>query len=159
MKASQLLSAIGLGEEKLGLHDPSMRRSRPYIGQPWTDTGIRGSTEIKGITFRDLKDAYIRALIMSSDYAKVKNKVLIREAEKGESALLSPNDVYEIEGGLDFIAVSQNLACEIEKLMGIFPNTNIPGIPTSLEIMSELCDPNVKPGSVIIPGMTKSKAS
>lgn len=153
---NDIISAI---DNVTDAHNHDMSRNRPYNGQPWTENGIRGATQVRGITFRDLKDAYIRARVMSCDPQIPSNAALIEQAQKGELAVLTSNDLYEIEGSVDPIVVFQHLACEVEKLMGIFPNTDLPGIPTSLEIMSELCDPNAKPGSVIVPGMSKSKAS
>lgn len=41
---------IEIALDELGASDHNMERSRPYTGQPHTDTGIRGATEIKGIT-------------------------------------------------------------------------------------------------------------
>ena len=83
-------------------------RTRPYDGQPWTDTGERGKTEIKGITFRDLRDCFIRACYRSS----------------GLSPKDYPRSVYELPWQqIDILAVSQNLACEVERYMGIYPNT------------------------------------
>lgn len=114
---------------ELGWNDHNMQRDRPYNGQPHTDTGERGSTEIKGVTFRDLRDCFIRAFIMSHEYYKdgsIKlvqpNATLIDEANKGPSASLCENDVYSLVGTIDPIAVVQNLSCEIERIMGIFPN-------------------------------------
>ena len=103
-------------EDDLGFNEINMRRDRPYNGQPHTDTGERGKTEIKGITFRDLHDCYIRAVCLAST-----NEALSNEAQKGEHAVLCENDVYEA-GGQDRMAVCQNLCCEIERLMGIYPN-------------------------------------
>lgn len=40
-------------------------RDRPYNGQPWTCDGVRGSVEVKGVTFRDIKDCFIKALLVS----------------------------------------------------------------------------------------------
>ena len=112
-----------------------MNRDRPYTGQPWTDLGVRGSTEVKGLTFRDIKDCFIRAYIVSHPYYvydEVKrestlirqepNATLIDEANKGEKAQLNGNDLYTLVGDIDPVALSQNLSCEIEKMMGIFPN-------------------------------------
>lgn len=101
---------------------PSMWRGRPYLGQPWTCAGKRGQEEIKGITFRDLRDCYIRAVFKSSgrpdDIAH-----LYDEADKGEDANLCENDIYEVNlKDLDAMAIAQNLSCEIEKIMGIYPN-------------------------------------
>lgn len=104
----------------LGWHDSNMRRDRPYNGQPHTDTGIRGKTEIKGITFRDLRDCYIRAIFLSCGELKPEH---YNEANKGENAVLCEDDLYGWDfNKLDPMAISQNLSCEIEKLMGIFPN-------------------------------------
>jgi hypothetical protein len=93
-------------------------RKRPYDGQRHTDQGKRGKTKVKGLTFRDIKDCFVKgALLASGDqhngiyYDKVKN----------ESWLHS--DVYELDWNkLDPIAVWQNMACEIERMMGIYPN-------------------------------------
>jgi hypothetical protein len=46
------------------------------------------------------------------------------EAEKGEQAALCENDLYNLKGTTDPMAVRQNLSNEIEKLMRIFPNTS-----------------------------------
>lgn len=107
----------------------SMKRDRHYDGQPWTCTGKRGSAQVTGLTFRDIRDCFIRAFIISHDYYHPgtlqrlePNATLIDEAHKGESAQLNGNDVYTLIGDIDPIAVYQNLSCEMEKAMGIFPN-------------------------------------
>lgn len=95
-----------------------MLRTRPYEGQPHTDHGERGKTEIKGITFRDLRDAFVRACCQSAH-----PHPHYRESEKGEEALLSENDLYVLPfDEMDPVAIAQNLSCEVEKLMGIYPN-------------------------------------
>ena len=112
----------------------SMFRARPYDGQPWTDHGERGKTEIKGITFRDLRDCFIRAVAQSSGRG-----ALYQESEKGERANITAADLYAIDlSELDIIAVGQNLSCEVEKLMGIFPNVkdNYDDDPTIAAIKS-----------------------
>ena len=101
----------------------NMRRERPYDGQPHTSEGVRGSTEISGITFRDLRDCYIRAMCLSMG---IENPAHYAEAGKGETATLCENDLYELKGTNDPMAVLQNLSCEIERLMGIYPN--VPGL-------------------------------
>lgn len=106
-------------DEVTGANDHSMWRGRPYDGQPHTDTGTRGMTEVKGITFRDLRDCYLRAWCLS---AGPDNPVYYEEAKKGELAAICENDVYKLKGGIDRMAVFQNFSCEIERLMGIFPN-------------------------------------
>lgn len=119
-------------EHELGFNDHNMRRDRPYNGQPHTDTGIRGSTEVKGVTFRDIRDCFIRAIFLStggsfytSDNPKLRARmqVLYEEADKGENAVLCENDLYGFDlDKLDPMAIIQNLSCEIEKIMGIYPN-------------------------------------
>lgn len=113
----------------LGWHDHNMRRDRPYVGQPHTCTGGRGAQEISGITFRDLRDCFIRAFILSNEHYKSgtieplqPNAALRDEAEKGENAAICEQDVYRLKGGIDPMAVAQNLCCEVEKIMGIYPN-------------------------------------
>lgn len=109
-------------EDDLGFNDHNMRRSRPYDGQVHTSKGVRGATEIKGITFRDLRDCYIRAVCLAKGANDEKNMPYYLEALKGEGATLCENDLYKLIGSADGMAICQNLCCEIEKLMGIFPN-------------------------------------
>jgi hypothetical protein len=81
--------------------------TRPYDGQPQTDHGDRGRTEIRGITFRDLRDAFIRACYESS----------------GLPIEQWPGSAYELPWHeMDILAVAQNLSCNVEKAMGIYPN-------------------------------------
>lgn len=128
----QIEGAISENEqqEDLGWHDHSMRRDRPYNGQPHTCTGTRGATEIRGVTFRDLRDCFVRAVLLSTG-AEVIDGVDMRpryeEANKGEAAALCENDLYGFNlDKLDPMAIAQNLACEVERVMGIFPN--VPGL-------------------------------
>ncbi len=110
-------------EDDLGFNEHNMRRDRPYNGQEHTSTGIRGATEIKGITFRDLRDCFIRAVLLSSH--GISPNGLYDEATKGEAAALCENDLYGWDlNRLDPMAISQNLACEVERLMGIYPNVS-----------------------------------
>lgn len=106
--------------DDLGYNDHNMERSRPYTGQPHTDTGERGRTEVKGVTFRDLRDCMVRAFFLAAadiDYARYE------EALKGERAALCENDLYTLDlNKLDPVAVIQNFGCEVERIMGIFPN-------------------------------------
>lgn len=108
-------------EHDLGFNDHNMRRDRPYTGQPQTITGERGSTEIRGVTFRDLRDCFIRAVLLSSH--GISPAGLYDEATKGEAATLCENDLYGWDlNELDLMAVARNLACEVEMVMGIYPN-------------------------------------
>lgn len=112
--------------DDFGMNDHNMERSRPYTGQPHTDTGERGRTEVKGITFRDLRDCYIRAVFLSTGAMVISGKDMrpfYEEACKGEKAALCENDLYGWDlNQLDPVAVAQNLSCEVERIMGIFPN-------------------------------------
>lgn len=100
----------------LGFNDCDMSRDRPHSGQPHTNSGERGATLIEGLTFRDLSDVFIRAVCTCGG-----SEALRAEADKGEKAALCQNDVYQCDD-LDLMAVVQTMACEIEKLMGIYPN-------------------------------------
>ena len=106
----------------LGWHEHNMRRDRPYNGQPHTDTGERGRTEVKGVTFRDLRDCFVRAYCLAMGSAHDSNMPYYNEATKGENATLCEDDIYKLKGDADMMAVFQNFACEVEKLMGIYPN-------------------------------------
>jgi hypothetical protein len=107
-------------EHELGHNDHNMRRDRPYNGQAHTTTGERGKTEVKGVTFRDLRDCYIRAFFLANG---VNMPTHYAEADKGESAALCENDLFGWDlNQVDPVAVFQNFACEVEKMMGIFPN-------------------------------------
>lgn len=98
----------GLCPSSLAAH---LDRDRPYDGQPHTDTGERGATEIHGVTFRDLRDCFVRACYEASGLS-------IREW---------PGSVYDLPwADMDILAVAQNLGCNVEKYMGIYPN--IPGL-------------------------------
>ena len=123
MSMEQLFDQIG---HDLGWHDHNMRRDRPYNGQPQTFTGIRGATGIRGVTFRDLRDCFVRAVLLSTG-AEVVDGVDMRplydEADKGEAAALCENDLYGFSlDKLDPVVILQNLCCEVEKAMGTFPN-------------------------------------
>lgn len=93
-----------LSPSSLAAHiDPS----RPYDGQPHTDEGERGKTEIRGITMRDLTDCFFRACYESS----------CLPIERW------PGSIYDLPWhDMDIIAVSQNLGCNVEKAMGTYPN-------------------------------------
>ena len=108
-------------------HQRGMLRARPYEGQPHTCHGERGKTEVQSITFRDLRDCYVRACCLSAGGGcSADGDRLYEEACKGENAILSENDIYSLPWDqIDVVAVAQNLACEVERIMNIFPN--IPG--------------------------------
>lgn len=98
----------------------SMKRDRSYSGQLHTFYGERGRTQVKGLSIRDIEDCLVRAILLSSSHLVPKS---YDEALKGEDAELNSNDLYGFDlDQLDPVAVMQNLACEIERLMGIYPN-------------------------------------
>lgn len=125
-------------------------RDRPYNGQSWTDNGERGKTEVKGLTMRDIADCLIKAMLISAaseEYLKadvfIKCWDFTKEPHQPKPFLLEnqnepdfisnkvelgtwrPQDVYKINWDkIDPLAIAQNLTCEIEKMMGIFPNIN-----------------------------------
>jgi hypothetical protein len=85
-----------------------------------TDTGERGKTEVKGVTFRDLRDCMLRAFFLSAYHLRPAH---YEEATKGEAAVLCENDLYGWDlNQLDPVAVIQNFTCEVERAMGIYPN-------------------------------------
>lgn len=108
-------------EDDLGYTCRDMSRNRPYSGQPHTSLGERGATEVSGITFRDLRDCFIRAVLQSS-YG-ISPEGLHEESCKGLDARLCENDLYGWDfGKLDPMAIAQNLGVEVEKIMGKYPN-------------------------------------
>lgn len=115
----------------LGAYGWSMKRDRPYDGQPHTDLGVRGSTEVRGVTFRDLRDCWIRAAFQASAHLfPDETPSFYDEAEKGEEAALCEQDLYRIDWDkIDPMAVFNNFSCEVEKLMGIYPNVPEQKIP------------------------------
>ena len=133
-----------------GSSDYRNDRERPYNGQNWTDEGERGKTEVKGLTMRDIRDCLIKAMLVSSPSNKYLNEDFSKcwdysqEPPKPTQYLLDhqnetdfistkvelgtwrPQDVYKINwGDIDPLVIAQNLTCEIEKMMGIFPNVPI----------------------------------
>ena len=89
----------------------SLERKRPYDGQPHTDSGQRGKTEVKGLTMRDIKDCMVKAFLDCGGLGDKKYPVT--------------DDVYSIDlKDIDPVAVMQNTTCWIEKYMGIFPNVS-----------------------------------
>jgi len=94
-------------------------RNRPYNGQPQTDEGERGKTLVAGLTFRDVCDCYVLGFLMATGRSAL-----------AESGTATYNDVYEaakVDPNFDPLAVMQNMSCEMERRMGIFPN--LPPLP------------------------------
>lgn len=80
-------------------------RNRPYNGQRHTDNGERGTQEVSGVTMRDIADCLRIALFESCGSPE------------------NVKSVYDLDiGKCDAIAIEQNLTCNIEKMMNIYPN-------------------------------------
>lgn len=105
-------------------------RDRPYDGQSHTSDGLGGKTKIKGITFRDLQDCFIKGCLLSCGD---KQPELYRKVEENSWLI---NDIYKIDfGNIDPMAIIQNMSCEVEKMMGIYPN--IPKLVYSYQIINK----------------------
>jgi len=136
-------------------------RERPYNGQLHTHDGTRGKQEVKGLTMRDLKDCLIKAMLISSpskkyleadtflkcwDFTTEPNTptqfLLDNQNEsdfistKAELGTWRPQDVYKINWtDVDPLAITQNFTCEVEKMMGIYPN--VPPLENSIKSKTE----------------------
>ena len=86
----------------------SMERDRPYDGQDYTDNGIRGKTLVEGLTMRDVADCIVKGFLEAGG--------VVRDCPIWE-------DLYEMDmDSVDPLEGIQNGMCNIEKMMGIFPN-------------------------------------
>ncbi len=102
--------------EAFGAHniDPA----RPFTGQEHTDEGARGQQEIHGVRMRDLADCLAISFVLS---AGLEGENTLRD--KIDDVTLTYNDLYKLDlSVMDPVALIQNLTCEVEKRMGIFPN-------------------------------------
>lgn len=112
----------------------SHRRDRPYTpAVPNGESGYRNSVFLgNGFTIRDLSDALVRSIAASqtnrqpgsrSKQAKFREH-LFEQAALGENAVISRSDLQYIDVGeninLDIIVLQ--FECELEKLLGIYPN-------------------------------------
>src|SRR5690606_9351099 len=80
---------------------------RPYDGQPHTYTGERGKTLVSGLTMRDIRDCLIAGCYAASGLPRDQY----------------PRSIYQLHWEeMDPMAIWQNMLCEIERRMGIFPN-------------------------------------
>lgn len=109
-----------LGDLIYQMTDHGLDPQRPFTGQPHTDQGERGKTMVTGLTFRDVCDCFVVGWLMASGRSSL-----------AESGTASYNDVYEPgintntgepDHDIDPLAVMQNMSCEMERRMGIFPN-------------------------------------
>lgn len=97
-----------------------MDRNREYDGQPHTDHGERGKTLVEGLTMRDVVDCFVMAVMDSIGGDDMEPQL----HEKAQNGLCEYGDLHKIkdQNKIDLTAVSQNLGCRLEKMMGIFPN-------------------------------------
>lgn len=95
----------------------AMDRDRPYSGQPHTDHGKRGETFVQGLTYRDVRDCFIRACY---DASGMEPKDWPGSVDDLPWERMSP------------IAVQQNMSIWMEKYQGIYPNVPriVPADPT-----------------------------
>jgi len=99
----------------------NLNSKRPYDGQSHTDAGERGKTLVEGLTMRDVADCFARALFQSSGEGPFYDASAV-----GDGCRLSNQDMHRIDLNTISPGAWQNsLTCEIEKMMGIFPN--LPG--------------------------------
>jgi len=99
--------------------DISNKRDRAYDGQEWTVHGERGKQLISGLTMRDVQDCFLRACLLCC--AGIQDELYDRVKKE----TWREQDVYKIDfAQIDPIVVAQTMGCEIEKMMGIFPNVS-----------------------------------
>lgn len=90
-----------------------MDPNRPYDGYGYTFGSSRGKTTLEKLTIRDIRDCFIRGVLLAAG-----DNNLYKLASYGKYSILNSNDIYEIPiGELDPMAIFQNMACEIEKLL------------------------------------------
>jgi len=91
-----------------------MNPTRPYSGRIFSFSSNRGKASLEGITIRDVRDCFIRGLLQASG-----NNGLHKLADHGKNSILNTGDIYAVPlDEVDPMAVFQNMACEIEKLIG-----------------------------------------
>lgn len=95
----------------------SLERDRPYDGQAHTHVGERGKRLVEGLTMRDISDCIVNAFLSCAHM---------------ERACPIRDDLYQIPdlNELDPGAVISNTVCNMEKMMGIYPN--VPGLEQEL---------------------------
>lgn len=111
----------------------SHRRDRPFnVNIDNGESGTRNYVYLgQGITIRDLSDALVRALAASQtnvskyypeEHDDIRER-LRNEAELGEDAVIPRRELMYIKTeDLCLTAVINRFECEIEKLLGIYPN-------------------------------------
>ena len=112
-----------LGDIIQGLGDHLTHPDRPFTGQPYTDQGERGKTEVHGIRFRDLADCVAKAFVDASSTDQGSEEEQDEWIRRADDGTLSYNDLYRLDlSKMDPVALIQNVCCRVEEAMGIFPN-------------------------------------
>lgn len=83
---------------------------RPYDGQDHTDQGERGRQIVEGATMRDIGDCLMLAYFQASG---------LPESDWPPRVYDLPLDVWS---RMDPVAIRQSMLCNLEKLLGIYPN-------------------------------------
>jgi hypothetical protein len=111
-----------LDEILFNLTDHTTDINRPFTGQPHTDQGERGKTEVRGLRFRDLADCIAKAWIDAAGHT-VEGKIEKELRDRAEDGTLNYNDLYRLQcGNIDPVALIQCVCVRVEKIMGIYPN-------------------------------------
>lgn len=108
--------------------DHLTHKDRPFTGQPHTYDGERGKQELSGIRMRDLADCVARAFVDSTlAIVMDEDEELAERLRQGrKDGTLNYNDLYKLPiDRMDPVALIQNITCQVEDAMGIWPN--LPG--------------------------------
>lgn len=108
------------------LGDNGFDPNRPFDGQPHTDQGERGKTLVAGLRFRDVCDCFVIGWLQAA-----------MRGSLAEGGTATYNDIYECDEDVDPLAVMQNMTCEMEKRMEIYPNMQLRAAPTTGETISD----------------------
>lgn len=110
--------------------EPSMDRRRPHTGEKGRYGIPRSATLVVGCTMRDIEEALIRSIFLSSND---KASTLFHEQAKlGTSAALHRNYLHTMYSDeVDVVDLLDHMRDELEKLMSIYPNVygTVPEIP------------------------------
>ncbi len=132
---SQLAAVMTTPDDELKTEfkDGSHRRDRPFdVTNPNSESGTRNYVYLgQGITIRDLSDALVRAIAASQtniskhdpkEHDDIRER-LRNEAGLGEDAVIPRRELRYIKTeDLCLTVIINQFECEIEKLLGIYPN-------------------------------------
>lgn len=121
--ADEMPDDRSLEEILSGLTDHTTDPARPFTGQPHTDQGERGKTEVRGLRFRDLADCIAKAWIDAAGHTIEDEAERDKLRERADDGTLNYNDLYRLGcGDVDPVALIQCASVRVEKFMGIYPN-------------------------------------